>query len=248
MPTTNPPGRTAIVTGASRGFGRATAVGLAATGVHVVGVARDEAALEEVQSRQLGDVVHAGRRRRHRRPSGRPTDRRSTARPSSCSTPARHRTRRRSRTRRGRHSAPTGTSTSDTSSSSPVPRLLAPLDPGSTVISVSSGAARQGSPMSGGYAGAKATVNFISAYAGSRIGTQLVGDPLRVPAAEADSRHRAGSDVRRRLRRLMTTSIATPSANASVSRSPPNTSPTPSSTSPITAPTRRLPTCSPPPD
>ena len=41
MPTPNSSGRTAVVTGASRGFGRAIAVGLAATGAHVVGVARD---------------------------------------------------------------------------------------------------------------------------------------------------------------------------------------------------------------
>jgi NAD(P)-dependent dehydrogenase (short-subunit alcohol dehydrogenase family) len=44
--------------------------------------------------------------------------------------------------------------------------LIAPLEPGSVVVSLSSGAALNGSPMSGGYAGAKATVRFISAYAG----------------------------------------------------------------------------------
>ena len=44
--------------------------------------------------------------------------------------------------------------------------LIAPLEPDSTVISLSSGAARQGSPMSGGYAGSKATIKFISSYAG----------------------------------------------------------------------------------
>jgi NADP-dependent 3-hydroxy acid dehydrogenase YdfG len=43
--------------------------------------------------------------------------------------------------------------------------LLAPLDPGSLVITLSSGAAVRGSPLSGGYAGAKATVRFITAYA-----------------------------------------------------------------------------------
>jgi NAD(P)-dependent dehydrogenase (short-subunit alcohol dehydrogenase family) len=32
---------------------------------------------------------------------------------------------------------------------------------------LSSGAARQGSPLSGGYAGAKATVGFVSEYAGA---------------------------------------------------------------------------------
>ena len=43
--------------------------------------------------------------------------------------------------------------------------LLRPLAPGSTVIAVSSGAAINGSPLSGGYAGAKATVRFITNYA-----------------------------------------------------------------------------------
>jgi NAD(P)-dependent dehydrogenase (short-subunit alcohol dehydrogenase family) len=43
--------------------------------------------------------------------------------------------------------------------------LLLPLAPGSAVVVLSSGAALRGSPLSGGYAGAKATVRFISQYA-----------------------------------------------------------------------------------
>jgi NAD(P)-dependent dehydrogenase (short-subunit alcohol dehydrogenase family) len=43
--------------------------------------------------------------------------------------------------------------------------LLRPLPPGSRVVVVSSGAARAGSPLSGGYAGAKATQQFMTAYA-----------------------------------------------------------------------------------
>jgi NADP-dependent 3-hydroxy acid dehydrogenase YdfG len=43
--------------------------------------------------------------------------------------------------------------------------LLTPLAPGSTVIAMSSGAALRGSPLSGGYAGAKATIRFITSYA-----------------------------------------------------------------------------------
>jgi NAD(P)-dependent dehydrogenase (short-subunit alcohol dehydrogenase family) len=43
--------------------------------------------------------------------------------------------------------------------------LLTPLEPGSRVVVMSSGAALQGSPLSGGYAGAKATQRFIAAYA-----------------------------------------------------------------------------------
>ncbi len=43
--------------------------------------------------------------------------------------------------------------------------LLKPLQPGSRVVLISSGAALAGSPLSGGYAGAKATQRIISGYA-----------------------------------------------------------------------------------
>jgi NAD(P)-dependent dehydrogenase (short-subunit alcohol dehydrogenase family) len=43
--------------------------------------------------------------------------------------------------------------------------LLKPLRPGSRVVVISSGAAVAGSPLSGGYAGAKATQRFITGYA-----------------------------------------------------------------------------------
>jgi NAD(P)-dependent dehydrogenase (short-subunit alcohol dehydrogenase family) len=43
--------------------------------------------------------------------------------------------------------------------------LLKPLRPGSRVLLMSSGAAVMGSPLSGGYAGAKATIRFMAAYA-----------------------------------------------------------------------------------
>lgn len=43
--------------------------------------------------------------------------------------------------------------------------LLQPLPPSSRVVVISSGAAVNGSPASGGYAGAKATQRFIAAYA-----------------------------------------------------------------------------------
>ena len=54
--------------------------------------------------------------------------------------------------------------------------LLKPLRPGSRVIVISSGAALRGSPLSGGYAGAKATQRFITAYAqeeASRAGLEI---------------------------------------------------------------------------
>jgi hypothetical protein len=43
--------------------------------------------------------------------------------------------------------------------------LLAPLAGGSTVISLSSGAALRGSPLSGGCAGAKAAIRWLTGYA-----------------------------------------------------------------------------------
>ena len=53
MPTHELSGTTALVTGASRGFGRALAVALSKHGAHVVGVARDPGRLEELHQ-QLG--------------------------------------------------------------------------------------------------------------------------------------------------------------------------------------------------
>ena len=51
MTTRQLTGTTAIVTGASRGFGRGVAAALAEAGAQVVGVARDPAALAEVRER-----------------------------------------------------------------------------------------------------------------------------------------------------------------------------------------------------
>ena len=53
MPTQELSGTRALVTGASRGFGRAIAVALSKHGAHVVGVARDPGRLEELRQ-QLG--------------------------------------------------------------------------------------------------------------------------------------------------------------------------------------------------
>lgn len=55
--------------------------------------------------------------------------------------------------------------------------LRRPLSPGSTVIVLSSGAALNGSPLSGGYAGAKAAVRFITGYAA--IESQRAGLGIR---------------------------------------------------------------------
>jgi NADP-dependent 3-hydroxy acid dehydrogenase YdfG len=53
--------------------------------------------------------------------------------------------------------------------------LLRPLAPGSVVIAFSSGAAVAGSPLSGGYAGAKATIRFIAAYAADESERNALG-------------------------------------------------------------------------
>jgi NAD(P)-dependent dehydrogenase (short-subunit alcohol dehydrogenase family) len=53
--------------------------------------------------------------------------------------------------------------------------LLRPLPPGSRVVVMSSGAAINGSPASGGYAGAKATQRFIAGYANDESGRAGLG-------------------------------------------------------------------------
>jgi NAD(P)-dependent dehydrogenase (short-subunit alcohol dehydrogenase family) len=142
-------GSTAIVTGASRGFGRGIAEALTAAGASVVGVARSGGtvtadAADPATARRLIDeyqprtvVLCAG-------------------------------------------AAPQMTSLQEQTWESFSQNwnvdvaqafhwireaLRRPLAPGSTVIAVSSGAAINGSPLSGGYAGAKATVRFITGYA-----------------------------------------------------------------------------------
>ena len=166
-------GSTAIVTGASRGFGRAIAIALATNGAHVVGVARDEAALEDLQ-RQLGpsftpvvadlaDDALAPRHVAEHRPrilvlNAGATPHAGTIQNQSWET----------------FSANWNVDVRHVFGFARA-ALVAPLDPGSSVISLSSGAARMGSPMSGGYAGAKATIKFISAYAGAESDRNSLG-------------------------------------------------------------------------
>ncbi len=53
--------------------------------------------------------------------------------------------------------------------------LLLPLRPGSNVVAMSSGAALMGSPLSGGYAGAKAAIRFITDYAADESAREDLG-------------------------------------------------------------------------
>lgn len=156
-------GTTAIVTGAGRGFGRAIAAALSTAGAEVVGVARTPAQLEEVRA-QLGatftpevadaaDPMTAGRLIDRYRPRtlvlcAGATPRMTPLQDQSWETFS-------------------DNWNSDVAQAFHWVRhtLRRPLAPGSSVIVMSSGAALAGSPLSGGYAGAKATVRFIAGYA-----------------------------------------------------------------------------------
>ena len=156
-------GTTVVVTGASRGFGRAIAVSLVEEGAHVVGVARNVALLSELRA-QLGEAFTP-----------------EVADVADPELPVRLMSQYQPRTivlnagatpavARLRDQTWDNFSTNWNVDVHQVfnfvrEALTAPLDPGSVVISLSSGAALRGSPLSGGYAGAKATIKFISSYA-----------------------------------------------------------------------------------
>jgi NADP-dependent 3-hydroxy acid dehydrogenase YdfG len=156
-------GATALVTGASRGFGRGIAAALDGAGAAVVGVARDGAGLEELRA-ELGesftpvsadatDPTVAGQLI----DAYRPTILVLNAGAAPLSRPLQH------------HTWQTFSRNWDVDVQQMFhwlrEALLTPLAPGSTVITMSSGAALRGSPLSGGYAGAKATIRFITSYA-----------------------------------------------------------------------------------
>jgi NAD(P)-dependent dehydrogenase (short-subunit alcohol dehydrogenase family) len=153
-------GRTAVVVGASRGLGRGIATALAATGAPVVGVSRtstdpSDAPAVQVEIADAGDDSVAGRILDRYEPgivvlvAGAPP-----------------------------HMGPLQEQTWETFSvnwESDVrmafhwlrESLRKPLRSGSRVVVISSGAALNpsGSPLSGGYAGAKATQRLVTAYA-----------------------------------------------------------------------------------
>jgi NAD(P)-dependent dehydrogenase (short-subunit alcohol dehydrogenase family) len=166
---------TAVVTGASRGFGRAIAAALVAAGGSVVGIARGEQDLLAVRD-ELGerftpiaadatdDAVAQDVIREHR--------------PGLLVLNAGV----------APHMAPVHEQTWETFSRNwnvdtrqaftwMRAALLAPLAPGSVVVAMSSGAVLAGSPLSGGYASAKAAIRYIRGYA-------------------ADEAQRAGLDIR----------------------------------------------------
>ncbi|WP_158854291.1 SDR family oxidoreductase [Saccharothrix deserti] len=155
--------QTAVVTGASRGFGRAVAAALAAAGTNVVGIARDEQELRVVRD-ELGEGFT---------PVAADATSEALAqdviggyRPgllvlNAGAVP---------------HMAPVQEQTWETFSRHwhvdtrhvfawTRAALREPLAPGSVVVAMSSGAALGGSPLSGGYAGAKAAIRHIRGYA-----------------------------------------------------------------------------------
>jgi len=166
-------GTTAVVTGASRGFGRAISISLVGAGARVVAVSRNEEKLHELVDEagpaltpEVADAASpslAARLIAQYRPL--------TVVLNAGATPV---------------MAPLQDQTWETFSLNwevdvkqafhfARAALAAPLAPGSVVVSVSSGAALRGSPLSGGYAGAKATVRFISAYAASQAERASLG-------------------------------------------------------------------------
>jgi NAD(P)-dependent dehydrogenase (short-subunit alcohol dehydrogenase family) len=163
MPDQEMAGVTALVTGASRGFGRGIATALSGAGAQVVGVARDRGALEKVCA-ELGeqftpvpadaaDPMAAGALIDRYRPDVLVLNAGATPLPR----PVQHYT----------WETFSRTWNVDVAHAFHWTReaLLAPLAPGSTVITLSSGAAVFGSPLTGGYAGAKAAIRWLTSYA-----------------------------------------------------------------------------------
>ncbi|MEV3973033.1 SDR family oxidoreductase [Streptomyces sp. NPDC050698] len=155
--------RTAVVTGAGRGFGRAIAAALVATGTGVIGIARTERELRAVRD-EIGagftplaadatDEALAHEVIRRHRPG--------LLVLNAGVTP---------------HMAPVHEQTWESFSRNWLTdtrhvftwtraALREPLAPGSVVVSMSSGAVLGGSPLSGGYASAKAAIRYIRGYA-----------------------------------------------------------------------------------
>lgn len=160
--------QTAVVTGAGRGFGRAIAAALVAGGTNVIGVARSEPDLRAVRH-ELGErftpiaadatdealaqqVIH------ERRPG--------LLVLNAGATP---------------HMAPVHEQTWETFSRNwhvdtrhafawIRAALREPLPAGSVVVAMSSGAVQGGSPLSGGYASAKAAIRYLAKYAAEEAG------------------------------------------------------------------------------
>ena len=162
MPPESDPSRVTIVVGASRGLGRGIATAFAEAGDPVVAVARSATALAELaagadriqpQTADAGDPTVVGSLLDRYQPHAVIL----VAGASPLVRPLHHQT--------------WETFSANWHTDVRIAfhwlreALLKPLQPGSRVVVISSGAALAGSPLSGGYAGAKATQRFITAYA-----------------------------------------------------------------------------------
>jgi NAD(P)-dependent dehydrogenase (short-subunit alcohol dehydrogenase family) len=163
MSDTQIAGSTALVTGASRGFGRGIATALSKAGARVVGVARDRVLLEELRAELGSSFTAVPADAADPDVAGQLIDTYSpaivvlNAGATPLPRPIQY------------HTWQTFSRNWDVDVQHVFhwtrEALLVPLAPGSTVITLSSGAAVVGSPLSGGYAGAKAAIRFLTGYA-----------------------------------------------------------------------------------
>lgn len=192
--------QTAVVTGASRGFGRAIAGALVAAGASVVGIARDGQELRAVRA-ELGarfvpvaaDATDEALAQRIIREHG----------PGLLVLNA----------GTAPHMAPVHEQTWDTFRRNwhvdtrhvfawTKAALREPLAPGSVVVAMSSAAVLGGSPLSGGYASAKAAIRYIRGYAADEaeragLGIRFVALlPMLTPAGGVGSVGVAGYAAR----------------------------------------------------
>jgi NAD(P)-dependent dehydrogenase (short-subunit alcohol dehydrogenase family) len=200
MTSSNQTAPTALITGASRGFGRAITAALHAEGFDVVAVARDADRLHALRD-ELGDrttvavadvtdPVVAGTLIERYRPNALVLN----AGAAPLLRPLHQHT----------------WETFSTNWNVDVRHafqwlreaLLLPLEPGSTVVAMSSGAALAGSPLSGGYAGAKASIRFVTGYAADEsrragLGIRFVSLLPKLTAATDLGSMAAGAYARR---------------------------------------------------
>ncbi len=180
-------GTTAVVTGASRGFGRATAIALAGRGAHVVGIARSEPNLEQLRQElgdrfefEVADVADPSLPERLLA-QYQPQIVVLNAGATPVAAPLSEQT--------WEPSAPTGRRTSARPSTLPG-QPACPARSGFGGGHHLSAAALRGSPLSGGYAGAKSTVKYISSYATAEaescsLGLRFVAIlPMLTPATD----------------------------------------------------------------